>query len=162
MASRALLLALACFILVNTKVSSQLDEEVLVENAALVSPGSPVYKGSPPPSPPKSSPPPPVVKTAPPPPPVVVKTPPSPPPVVKTPPPPPPPPAAKPPRNREECTPLCAVRCKFHSRQNICMRACLTCCDRCKCVPPGQYGNHDKCGKCYAGMTTRGGRRKCP
>ncbi|KAL0461672.1 UNVERIFIED_CONTAM: Gibberellin-regulated protein 14 [Sesamum latifolium] len=144
-------------------VSSQRDEEVLVENAALVSPGSPVYKSSPPPpppSPPKSSPPPPVVKTAPPPPPAVVKTPPSPPPVVKTPP--PPPPAAKPPRNRQECTPLCAVRCKFHSRQNICMRACLTCCDRCKCVPPGQYGNHDKCGQCYAGMTTRGGRRKCP
>ncbi|KAK4426164.1 Gibberellin-regulated protein 14 [Sesamum alatum] len=151
MASRALLLAVACFLLVNTEVSSQLDEELLVKNAALVAPVSPAYKSSPPPSPPP--------KSSPPPPPAVVKTPPSPPPVVKTP---PPPPAAKPPRNKQECTPLCAVRCKFHSRQNICMRACLTCCDRCKCVPPGQYGNHDKCGQCYAGMTTRGGRRKCP
>ncbi|CAN4115612.1 unnamed protein product [Withania somnifera] len=36
------------------------------------------------------------------------------------------------------------------------------CCLRCKCVPPGPYGNREKCGKCYANMTTCAGRRKCP
>ncbi|KAG6412826.1 hypothetical protein SASPL_125518 [Salvia splendens] len=61
-----------------------------------------------------------------------------------------------------KCAPLCVVRCKNHSRKNVCMRACVTCCDRCKCVPPGQYGNREKCGKCYANMTTRGGKLKCP
>ncbi|WOG97667.1 hypothetical protein DCAR_0417008 [Daucus carota subsp. sativus] len=71
----------------------------------------------------------------------------------------PPPP---PPRNTKECYPPCVIRCKLHSRKNVCLRACVTCCDRCKCVPPGQYGNKEKCGKCYANMTTRGGRPKCP
>ncbi|KAM7506651.1 hypothetical protein LguiA_017104 [Lonicera macranthoides] len=67
-----------------------------------------------------------------------------------------------PPRTRIECMPLCIVRCKYHSRKNVCMRSCLACCERCKCVPPGQYGNHAKCGKCYANMTTHGGKLKCP
>ncbi|KAH6801051.1 Gibberellin-regulated family protein [Perilla frutescens var. hirtella] len=82
--------------------------------------------------------------------------------MVKAVPPPPAPPPPAPPRNIQECIPLCVVRCKNHSRKNICLRACLTCCGRCKCVPPGQYGNKEKCGKCYAGMTTRGGKLKCP
>ncbi|RID43462.1 hypothetical protein BRARA_I00324 [Brassica rapa] len=33
---------------------------------------------------------------------------------------------------------------------------------RCKCVPPGTYGNREKCGRCYTNMTTHGGRPKCP
>ncbi|RAL46870.1 hypothetical protein DM860_005149 [Cuscuta australis] len=61
-----------------------------------------------------------------------------------------------------ECAPPCKVRCAKHSRQNVCLRACTTCCLRCKCVPPGQYGNKEMCGSCYANMTTRGGRPKCP
>lgn len=100
-----------------------------------------------------------------------------------------PPPPVKPPRNRQgkfsplcyvnyircnfltwcvcliywqECIPLCLVRCKLHSRKKYCLRACMTCCERCKCVPPGQYGNKEKCGKCYSDMTTRGGKLKCP
>lgn len=61
-----------------------------------------------------------------------------------------------------ECNPLCVGRCKLHSRKQVCLRACMTCCDRCKCVPPGTYGNREKCGKCYTDMTTTGGRPKCP
>ncbi|KAK2971217.1 hypothetical protein RJ640_029895 [Escallonia rubra] len=75
-----------------------------------------------------------------------------------------PPPSAPlpPPKTIKDCYPLCAVRCKLHSRKNLCLRVCVTCCVRCKCVPPGQYGNYDKGNHCYANMTTRGGRRKCP
>ncbi|KAH7845506.1 hypothetical protein Vadar_002951 [Vaccinium darrowii] len=75
----------------------------------------------------------------------------------------PPSPAKKPPTKTQiDCTPLCVERCKLHSRKQVCLRACMTCCDRCKCVPPGTYGNHEKCGKCYTDMTTTGGRPKCP
>ncbi|KAJ0535740.1 putative gibberellin regulated protein [Helianthus annuus] len=84
----------------------------------------------------------------------------------KTPPPPPqvkPPPVAKPPTpTPPECYPPCLERCKLHSRQNVCLRACVTCCDRCKCVPPGQSGNREVCGTCYTNMKTHGGRPKCP
>ncbi|XP_042002159.1 gibberellin-regulated protein 14-like [Salvia splendens] len=138
MASKGVLLVLTCFLLINTKVSS--DEEKNELNNAYNKPPPPlppVVKASPPPPPPSPSPPPP--------------------PVAKASPPPP-----SPPRNTKECGVLCVVRCKNHSRKNVCLRACVTCCDRCKCVPPGQYGNREKCGKCYATMTTRGGKLKCP
>ncbi|XP_041997616.1 gibberellin-regulated protein 14-like [Salvia splendens] len=140
MASKGVLLVLACFLLINTKVSSDEENRFLsdVNNA---------YNKPPPPPPPPSPPPP---SPCPPPPPVAKAS------------PPPPPPPPSPPRNTKECAPLCVVRCKNHSRKNVCMRACVTCCDRCKCVPPGQYGNREKCGKCYANMTTRGGKLKCP
>ncbi|KAH8519156.1 hypothetical protein H0E87_000823 [Populus deltoides] len=65
-------------------------------------------------------------------------------------------------RTRSDCTPLCGQRCKLHSRKRLCVRACMTCCDRCKCVPPGTYGNREKCGKCYTDMTTRRNKPKCP
>uniref|UniRef100_A0A6N2MA07 Gibberellin regulated protein n=1 Tax=Salix viminalis TaxID=40686 RepID=A0A6N2MA07_SALVM len=65
-------------------------------------------------------------------------------------------------RTRQDCTPLCDQRCKLHSRKKLCARACMTCCDRCKCVPPGTYGNREKCGKCYTDMTTRRNKPKCP
>ncbi|KAF6159863.1 hypothetical protein GIB67_032947 [Kingdonia uniflora] len=60
------------------------------------------------------------------------------------------------------CNALCAVRCSANSRPNLCKRACGTCCWRCKCVPPGTYGNHQVCGSCYANMKTRGNKPKCP
>ena len=44
-------------------------------------------------------------------------------------------------------------RCQLHSRKQVCKRACMTFCDRCKCVPPGIYGNREKCGKCYTSMS---------
>ncbi|XP_015579119.1 snakin-2 isoform X2 [Ricinus communis] len=61
-----------------------------------------------------------------------------------------------------DCGGLCKVRCSLHSRPNTCNRACGTCCERCKCVPPGTSGNREVCGKCYTEMTTHGNKTKCP
>ncbi|GMP30385.1 hypothetical protein CsSME_00005077 [Camellia sinensis var. sinensis] len=66
------------------------------------------------------------------------------------------------PKTKQECVPLCEERCKLHSRKRVCVRVCMTCCDRCRCVPPGTNGNREKCGKCYTDMTTHGGKSKCP
>ncbi|XP_066347130.1 cypmaclein-like [Miscanthus floridulus] len=60
-----------------------------------------------------------------------------------------------------DCGRAGAARCALSSRQNLCRRACGSCCARCHCVPPGTAGNHDVC-PCYAAITTRGGRPKCP
>ncbi|KFK42005.1 hypothetical protein AALP_AA2G200000 [Arabis alpina] len=60
-----------------------------------------------------------------------------------------------------DCGGACKARCKLSSRPNLCHRACGTCCVSCNCVPPGTYGNYDKC-DCYATLTTHGGSRKCP
>ncbi|XP_050374256.1 gibberellin-regulated protein 3-like [Argentina anserina] len=60
------------------------------------------------------------------------------------------------------CEGLCKGRCSLHSRPNRCIRACGTCCVRCKCVPPGTAGNREVCGTCYTNMTTHGKRLKCP
>ncbi|KAK4366568.1 hypothetical protein RND71_014448 [Anisodus tanguticus] len=114
-----------------------------------------------------SSPPPPVNGSSPTPPVHTPPTTPYPPTQVTPPPPPPSPPVptppVSPPKTTADCIPLCQVRCKLHYKKKICVRACTTCCLRCKCVPPGQYyGNREKCGKCYANMTTHGGRLKCP
>ncbi|KZV45663.1 hypothetical protein F511_02323 [Dorcoceras hygrometricum] len=154
MTSKAVLLALACFLLIDTRAS-------LIYNSAPPSPAtSPLVSAPPPPSPVTNAPTrPPLAPNAPPPPSPTPTTPPPPSPSAPTS---PPPTYVKPPRTRQECIPLCVVRCKKHSRKNVCMRACLTCCERCKCVPPGQYGNKEKCGKCYANMTTKGGKLKCP
>ncbi|OMO78174.1 Leucine-rich repeat, ribonuclease inhibitor subtype [Corchorus capsularis] len=61
-----------------------------------------------------------------------------------------------------DCGGLCKARCSLHSRQNVCMRACGTCCARCRCVPPGTSGNRHICGRCYTDMTTHGKKQKCP
>ncbi|OVA16258.1 Gibberellin regulated protein [Macleaya cordata] len=60
------------------------------------------------------------------------------------------------------CSGLCKVRCAAHSRKNRCLRACGTCCYRCRCVPPGTSGNYEKCGKCYTEMKTKDNKHKCP
>ncbi|XP_061347739.1 gibberellin-regulated protein 3-like [Gastrolobium bilobum] len=61
-----------------------------------------------------------------------------------------------------DCGGRCKVRCSLHSRPNVCTRACETCCARCKCVPPGTYGNREMCGSCYTDMMTHGNKPKCP
>ncbi|KAG9443028.1 hypothetical protein H6P81_018882 [Aristolochia fimbriata] len=66
-----------------------------------------------------------------------------------------------PPQKIEYCRGACAGRCRLSSRPNLCKRACGTCCARCNCVPPGTYGNKEQC-PCYAKMTTRGNKPKCP
>eukprot|EP00250_Pteridium_aquilinum_P002296 c12495_g1_i1 orf=97-507(+) len=78
----------------------------------------------------------------------------SPPPLFPPPPTPPPPPL--------NCTSACGYRCSLNGRPKICIRACVTCCNRCKCVPPGTSGNHHVCGDCYNNQFTHGGRSKCP
>ncbi|KAK2419749.1 gibberellin-regulated protein [Trifolium repens] len=140
-------------------------------------PSPPLVKTPPYQSPPIVKPPsPPLVKTPPyqsppilkpPTPPPLVKSPPyQSPPIVKPPTPQPPVAPTTPPtpivKSWKDCIPLCENRCKLHSRKNICARACMTCCDRCKCVPPGTYGNREKCGKCYTDMLTHGNKFKCP
>ncbi|KAG7552522.1 Gibberellin regulated protein [Arabidopsis thaliana x Arabidopsis arenosa] len=60
-----------------------------------------------------------------------------------------------------DCGGRCKGRCSKSSRPNLCLRACNSCCYRCNCVPPGTAGNHHLC-PCYASITTRGGRLKCP
>ncbi|KAJ0963923.1 hypothetical protein J5N97_029045 [Dioscorea zingiberensis] len=60
-----------------------------------------------------------------------------------------------------DCGGACKVRCSRSSRPNLCKRACGSCCAKCQCVPPGTYGNHAMC-PCYAALTTRGGKLKCP
>uniref|UniRef100_A0A6N2LTI2 Gibberellin-regulated protein 9 n=1 Tax=Salix viminalis TaxID=40686 RepID=A0A6N2LTI2_SALVM len=59
------------------------------------------------------------------------------------------------------CGYLCARRCKASSRKKVCHRACKTCCKRCRCVPPGTYGNKNAC-PCYASLRTHGNKPKCP
>ncbi|XP_015957023.1 gibberellin-regulated protein 2 [Arachis duranensis] len=61
-----------------------------------------------------------------------------------------------------DCGAKCEARCSAHSRKKICIRACGTCCSRCKCVPPGTYGNREVCGRCYTDMVTHGNKPKCP
>ncbi|KAJ9674976.1 hypothetical protein PVL29_024092 [Vitis rotundifolia] len=66
-----------------------------------------------------------------------------------------------PPTEKMDCGAACSARCRLSSRPNLCKRACGTCCSRCNCVPPGTSGNQETC-PCYANMTTRGNKRKCP
>ncbi|KHN13284.1 Gibberellin-regulated protein 14 [Glycine soja] len=182
MASNSFLL-LCIFLVVATKVFSY-DEDLKTVVPAPAppvkapTPASPVKSPSYPPgsvtTPTVKVPPPPqspVVKP-PTPTPAPVKVPPPQSPVVKPPTPtspvvyPPPPVAPSPPapvvKSKKDCIPLCDYRCSLHSRKRLCMRACMTCCDRCKCVPPGTYGNREKCGKCYTDMLTHGNKFKCP
>ncbi|WVZ15379.1 hypothetical protein V8G54_012945 [Vigna mungo] len=130
-------------------------------------PQSPTVK-PPAPTPPQAKPPaptPPQVKPPAPTPPQVKPPAPT-PPLVK--PPTPAPPVAYPPppspivKSIKDCLPLCDGRCQLHSRKKLCLRACVTCCYRCRCVPPGTYGNREKCGKCYTDMLTHGNKYKCP
>ncbi|XP_058087902.1 gibberellin-regulated protein 9-like isoform X2 [Magnolia sinica] len=64
-------------------------------------------------------------------------------------------------KSKINCPYACARRCRKSSRKNVCTRACGTCCMRCKCVPPGTYGNKSVC-PCYAKLKTHGHRPKCP
>ncbi|KAK1369427.1 Snakin-2 [Heracleum sosnowskyi] len=65
------------------------------------------------------------------------------------------------PKEKMDCGGACAARCTLSSRPRLCKRACGTCCARCNCVPPGTSGNLETCA-CYANMTTRNNKRKCP
>ncbi|XP_038715362.1 gibberellin-regulated protein 14-like [Tripterygium wilfordii] len=157
MALKLLLLLVATLLLVSTKAFPFFpsnDEEYSTQ-ALTVSPSVPVPVPAPAPAVPVKAPTPaPLVKPSPPPPAA---------PKVPTPSPPVNPPTKPMPKIRTiaDCVPLCGERCKAHSRPNVCQRACKTCCVRCKCVPPGTYGNREMCGTCYTSMMSRN-RPKCP
>ncbi|KAK8534029.1 hypothetical protein V6N12_047427 [Hibiscus sabdariffa] len=145
MASKSLVFLLAALLLVATKVSAnEQGEKIEINYVKVPEPAAPipVKAPAPPYKPPTPAPTPPTA----------------------TPPPPynPPSPPLPPVKTREDCIPLCGERCKLHSRINLCMRACTTCCGRCKCVPPGTYGNREMCGKCYTEMKTHNNKPKCP
>ncbi|CAL1357945.1 unnamed protein product [Linum trigynum] len=192
MASRSmLLLVLAATVLAVSSYADQdhpfISQEAVSSTKYAKSPpppSTPVVKPAPTPSPSPSPPakpsPPPLVKPVPspsPPPSPPYKKPPTPTPSPAVPKPPthspapvpvPKPPTAAPPspspfvRSIKDCAPLCANRCKLHSRPNRCNRACVSCCSKCKCVPPGTSGNREKCGTCYTGLTTKFNQPKCP
>ncbi|XP_074304460.1 snakin-2-like [Silene latifolia] len=60
-----------------------------------------------------------------------------------------------------ECGLACIARCCKSGRPNLCQRACGSCCGKCNCVPPGTSGNYHVC-PCYASLTTRDNKPKCP
>ncbi|KAK2419751.1 gibberellin-regulated protein [Trifolium repens] len=172
MAFKSILL-LSIFLVVATNVFSY-DEDLKIvvnhENPSIVSVAA--AKSSPKKTPPKQPPPakvpPSPAKTPPTQSPPPSKAPPSPtiappnqsppPAIAPTPPPtqPPVPPPTQPPtpivKSWKDCIPLCIYRCTFHFMKKSCLSSCMICCDRCKCVPPGFYGNRNKCGKCYTDM----------
>ncbi|KAK1267859.1 Snakin-1 [Acorus gramineus] len=59
------------------------------------------------------------------------------------------------------CGIKCKGRCSKASVQDRCMKYCGICCNTCKCVPSGTYGNKDQC-PCYRDMVTGKGKPKCP
>ncbi|KAL4653567.1 hypothetical protein ACB092_01G313500 [Castanea dentata] len=171
MAPKAMLFLFTTFLVFTATVSSkdeELKEVTYVKEPEPAQPPAKVPVYAPPPpvkTPPSQSPPPKAPAYAPPPPPV--NTPPSqsPPPKAPAPVPPVEPPTSPPlppVKSKQDCIPRCDQRCQLHNRKRVCMRACMTCCDRCKCVPPGTFGNREKCGKCYTEMTTHGNKYKCP
>ncbi|CAN8312951.1 unnamed protein product [Cochlearia groenlandica] len=62
---------------------------------------------------------------------------------------------------RIHCGHACARRCRETSRKKVCLRACGSCCAKCRCVPSGTSGNTASC-PCYARLRTHGNRLKCP
>ncbi|XP_074591033.1 uncharacterized protein LOC141846903 [Curcuma longa] len=66
------------------------------------------------------------------------------------------------PATASDCAAACAVRCSATWRRKMCKKVCGSCCSRCNCVPPGTSVYTRSACPCYATMTTRGGRLKCP
>ncbi|MBA0614126.1 hypothetical protein Godav_014456 [Gossypium davidsonii] len=62
-------------------------------------------------------------------------------------------------------SPSCAGKCKARCRKAAvwerCFKYCGICCEKCKCVPSGTYGNKHQC-PCYRDMVTNKGKPKCP
>ncbi|RXH69406.1 hypothetical protein DVH24_037190 [Malus domestica] len=150
MASKTVLLLFATVLLFTARASSLDDHEELAIKSTygnapapqplVKAPSPPLAK---PPCPPLAKPPSPLYTKPPSPvsPPVKPPTPVSPPVMPPTYPP------LPPVRSKSDCVPLCEKRCMQHSRKRPCMRACTACCDRCRCVPPGTFGNEEKCGQ---------------
>ncbi|WOL12639.1 peamaclein-like [Canna indica] len=65
------------------------------------------------------------------------------------------------------CESKCKVRCAKAGVMDRCLNYCGMCCEECKCVPSGTYGNKDEC-PCYRDKVAKGqqgGKKmkpKCP
>lgn len=68
-----------------------------------------------------------------------------------------PPPVAAP----GSCDEMCNVRCQKAGIYKRCFRYCGICCNKCKCVPSGTFGNKSEC-PCYRDMVNAKGQTKCP
>ncbi|KAL0431518.1 UNVERIFIED_CONTAM: Peamaclein [Sesamum radiatum] len=59
------------------------------------------------------------------------------------------------------CNAMCSARCAKAGIPKRCFKYCCVCCDKCKCVPSGTYGNKSEC-PCYRDMLNSKGTPKCP
>ncbi|CAD5177598.1 peamaclein-like [Musa acuminata AAA Group] len=61
------------------------------------------------------------------------------------------------------CKSKCKVRCAKAGVMDRCLYYCGMCCEECKCVPSGTYGNKDEC-PCYRDKVTKDDKKKskCP
>ncbi|KAB1213538.1 Snakin-1 [Morella rubra] len=60
-----------------------------------------------------------------------------------------------------DCDSKCKVRCSKAGVQDRCLKYCGICCEKCKCVPSGTYGNKNEC-PCYRDYKNSKGKAKCP
>ncbi|KAG6762640.1 hypothetical protein Peur_073739 [Populus x canadensis] len=59
------------------------------------------------------------------------------------------------------CAKKCDTRCANAGIQDRCLKYCGICCEQCKCVPSGTYGNKHEC-PCYRDKRNSKGKPKCP
>ncbi|KAF4364364.1 hypothetical protein CsatB_005280 [Cannabis sativa] len=59
------------------------------------------------------------------------------------------------------CGEKCKNRCSKAGMLDRCMKYCGICCEQCKCVPSGTYGNKHEC-PCYKDLKNSKGKPKCP
>ncbi|KAH7566661.1 hypothetical protein ACOSP7_023258 [Xanthoceras sorbifolium] len=59
------------------------------------------------------------------------------------------------------CDVKCGERCGKAGYMKRCLKYCGICCQECKCVPSGTYGNKSEC-PCYKDKLNSKGEPKCP
>ncbi|XP_039039079.1 peamaclein-like [Hibiscus syriacus] len=59
------------------------------------------------------------------------------------------------------CSSKCKTRCSKAGVKGRCLKNCGICCNKCKCVPSGTYGNKHEC-PCYRDFKNSKGKPKCP
>ncbi|KAK8686051.1 hypothetical protein V6N13_125078 [Hibiscus sabdariffa] len=59
------------------------------------------------------------------------------------------------------CDSKCGERCEKAGMKDRCLKYCGICCQECKCVPSGTYGNKSEC-PCYRDKKNSKGNPKCP
>ncbi|PIN22104.1 hypothetical protein CDL12_05194 [Handroanthus impetiginosus] len=59
------------------------------------------------------------------------------------------------------CDEKCGMRCSKAGVKERCLKYCGICCEECKCVPSGTFGNKHEC-PCYRDKKNSKGKPKCP